>query len=179
MKRLIFLSILLLISNFSIFADDPNIIKQKVIEIVGNEYIDDVFVSKLSENESLITIYFKIGYFNLYNYFNTIIENDLLNELKNEYLNLDIDILTIYQYRILINNNYNYNSEEIINIYNNMDIYLAGNVYVTENNIIKGYFVGNYTRYDQNKKLLLKYFLEFINIVNNYIKMGIIENIIY
>jgi hypothetical protein len=157
MKVIIIIFVFFQFLNLSIFANDydniNDIIQNTIGELIewkyinkSNFFITPSIVRDRTENvnnlDSIhIYIFFNAGVYDLRNYFNEIIENKLIVELKNILSNYDISISLFYPFSIIIKNYFNYEFDEKLNIINEIEKNTHG--IIIENlfqNSMYGYF---------------------------------------
>jgi hypothetical protein len=132
MKKLALILTIGIILNISVSADDNGIsysIQQCVYQSIEWKYIsrvDPLLSSVISpDNEKILKhigvhIYFNTGVYELKDYFYDIIENKLLKELENLFIDIDISISIFFPFSIILINDFNYGLDEIRNITNEM-----------------------------------------------------------
>jgi hypothetical protein len=187
MRKIIIMAILIHFFNVFAFADNNdiyNIIYNKIYEFIEWKYINNVsygissrhirYYGENDKDEIYINIYFNAGIYELKNYFNDIIEEKLLIELKNLFPNYDIGITLYYPFNIVFKNNFNYELEKRQNIINDVSKNTYGiileNIFV---NALYGYFEDNYfcnlvEIRDRVNKLRNNNFNKFLEVIYKY-----------
>jgi hypothetical protein len=180
--------------NVVIFADEYDNIFDITQNTIG-ESIEWRYINKTSshiipnivrdcdENKNnldsiSIGIYFNAGVYGLKDYFNNIIENKLLIELKNIFHNYDISISMFYPFSIILLNNFNYELDERQSIIKEIEKNTHGIMveHIFQNSIL-GYFEDNFfcnlsetrNRVDQ---LIHNNFNLFMEIIYRYFDKG-------
>jgi hypothetical protein len=187
MRKIIIMAILIHFFNVFAFADDNDIniiIYNKIYEFIEWKYINRCsyvissrHIRYYGENDIDIIdidIYFNAGAYELKNYFNNIIEEKLLIELKNIFQDYDISISLNYPFNIVFKNNFNYDLDKKQNIISDISKNTYGiileNIFV---NALYGYFKDNYfcnliENRNRVNKLMNNNFNIFLEVIYKY-----------
>ena len=182
MKYKVILLIYVFIINIGLFGDelDDLIIFTTKSKIIADEviykYINRNYIYSINLNGNLsslsIIIYFNAGVYTLSENINSIIENKILEELKENISINNISIISSYPYSIiLLNNNYSFNEIQIIK--NNINIYGIIIDQIFQNTIF-GYFYDKHFGYfsEEYNNDLFNSFNVFLEEIIKYFGVG-------